>query len=52
MEYLAGLMVEGIKETIIMIRSMDSEFTPGPTGDSMQGNGKTDNNMDKEFIKM
>lgn len=52
MEYSLGLTEEGIKETIIMIKSMDLAFIPGPTEDSMLANGKMDNNMVKESTRM
>ena len=50
-EYSLGLMVEGMKVNILMIRKKDLVYIHGKTGGSMLANGKMANNMDKAYTK-
>jgi hypothetical protein len=45
-----GKMAEDMRETISMIGSTDSVYTPGKTEDNISGTGKMENNMVKEHI--
>lgn len=50
--YFRGLTVEDMKVNTSTIKSMDSEYTHGPTADNTLDNGKTVNNTDKVFTKI
>ena len=45
-----GLMAENMKESTIMIKSMATEFTNGPTEESTKASGKTESSMDRESL--
>lgn len=48
--FILGKMVEGTKENIRMIENMVMEHIHGLMGDNMMGIGRTENNMELEFI--
>jgi hypothetical protein len=50
--YLAGLMAEDMKVNINRIKKMGSGFILGKMEGNMLDNGKTVNNMVKEYIKI
>jgi len=51
-EYLHGLMDVGMKESTLMIRNMDLEYTLGQIIGNMLDSGKMVNSTVKVFIKM
>jgi hypothetical protein len=51
-EYLHGLMDVGMKESTLMIRNMDLEYTLGRIIGNMLDSGKMVNSTVKVFIKM
>jgi len=51
-EYLHGLMVVGMKENTLTIKSTDLEYTHGPIIGSMLDSGKMVNSTVKVFTKM
>jgi len=44
-------MGELMTESTMMTKSKDMVFSPGPMAEDMRVNGKTESNMDKEYIQ-
>jgi hypothetical protein len=47
-EFSHGLIIEDMKENILMIRKKEMEYFIGPMAESTKENGKMENSMDKE----
>lgn len=50
-EYLLGPTAEGMKGSMLMIKSKDSELLSGQTGESMKDNGNRATSTDKASTK-